>query len=1164
MTYTYEKAGFQNPISLDEHGRTVASSAGSRALLALQDIPLAKLQSLWIDFQTELRIAIRDVMAQTPEQFSNWHVHNGNYDLDQSVIAAGCCIGFKRSTAGAPKLHYLRQSPLIQALIDRKLIPATDAHGRPRRNMVRGEGGAPAFCQALPIEQQRLVLAEIFAADQASLDDILFISQSAILNLEAVDKMLKEALDVAAFLRSLAEALWNFDTQQKTGGKPRVNGGGRHYAAPWFCMWLAREGYVLLPRLQDSEYLLPRMLTPFFWTFFVPQSARELAAHLVRHVGNDQWAYAYPAFRDLLLTTNFFQQPPSTITMAPLLRLKEEYTTSENVADSDRTRSPVARSHGLNKLCDAYLAFHGKTWENIGPDARYFGGGRKITSDRGREAFDWVERPTGRKLTLYRKHLEEIPNEFPDIIQEWARDLRRILPLFSVQDPEQKVVSLNHWLLYLIKLGDKAPRSWLEIDRETHINHSGQGTHLTFVEFLKTTGRGNRQKIISDMQQAWYLAATRDGFRSKATCPIDFKMDHVGWGGEETSVGRTRRKSVPQAVHHILVEENRRDGFAFARDLIIDDGPRKGVRIHWRSVFDPKTQKHVELFWPGVPMILDVILATGMRSSSAKWLDSGEGDEYWLDPNSLEVSRNPLPSRTKNRAASFLRLHQIGPKEQDKVLGMHLAVNKTGPHSVPWVDLDTARYFQEIREWQLKYNPRRSAIKASRSEIQVMYAGEGMIPEVYPVFRDPESRTSHPPTTPTIYSYWEALLRHCEPIVEKTLGYYEPLIVNGKPRWDLHSLRVTTISTLLEAGIEPWIVAELAGHTSVQMTWHYKDIDPRKTHLALRRAHEQRRERTLEALEDLQTGFSGSEDEFQTRLQELLGGVVRFREDNAGMEILRPSFAEGIAPEVFSHGVCPGGDCNTGGPEYKNAHQRVFRPRACSRCRFRLTGPMFLAGLVHRMNSLMVEIKGSMEKEAGLNLQIEKLEDQGAGRGKVLVLRGLITRERELRDELWAEWCAELATIRKAEALQDRGNGDGQALISGLNLQELRLQVDTVHQLELIHSVLQEGNLILGATLEVPPNLQERRDAVLLEVARNNELPFYHLAPERRRRALDRFGDLLLDHVRDADSLQRLIDGEVKVAEMPSLDVHVQELVASETSTGIAADRAQIDVAFLR
>jgi hypothetical protein len=1156
MTFHYEPANAAKLLALDDEGTAVASDPGTSALVGLKELSLPKLRALWEDFKVELRQALCDVLGKTPSEFAEWHVVNDRYDLSRRVINEWSCVGFKRITAEGPKLHYLRQPAVIEALLNLGLIPRTDAHGKPRRNMIRGEGGVPAFCQRLPLDQQRLVLGEVFASAAKSLDDILFISQTSIVSTQAVDELLATAPNAEASLTWLAGALWEFDAEQQTqsvGGK----GAGRHFAAPWFCAYLGREGYVLLPRLLDSENFLPRLLTPFFWTFFVPAEARELARHMVQYPGEKHWMYTYAALRDLVLYTNFFQQASKSFTLAHALYLKREYTTSETRSSAPRVGA-VQRSHGLNRLFKAYIDFHEKTWEDVGPDARFFGGGRKLAVDHGRVAFAWVDNPKSHKLALYRKLVGSPPEEFPEFIRNWARDLRSLLPLFAVQTPQGKIDTLNYWLIYLIKLGDGAPKSWHEVDRETHINHAGLGTHLTFVEFLRSVDRSNRQKIISDLQKAWYLAAQRDGFASKLTCPIDFKIDFVGWGEGDVSSGRTRRKSVPEEVYEILVEENRRDEFAFARNLVISSGPRQGQKTHWRTVTDPDTGERVEVFWPGLPIILDMILSTGMRQSSAIWMDSGEGDEHWVDRESLRIYPNPLPSRTKGRSAGFLRVCQIGDKEADKVLGMYLAVNKTGPYQVPWVDPTTAKFFIEMRSWQARWNARRMPVKATRSDMQVQYAGEGKIPEVYPLFWDPESRSSYPPTAGTLYAYWAALLRHCEAIVAKKLGYDEPLLLNGKPRWDLHSLRVTTVSTLLQNGVEPWVVAELVGHASVVMTWHYKDVDPRKTHAALQQAHERRRRQVVEDLQNLaQEEFAGTEEEFEAKIQDVLGGLVKLREDNVGGTLFRASVTEGGGHEIFSHGICPGGDCRTGGHLHKNAYQSVFRPRACSRCRFRLTGPAFLAGLVHRMNCLMVEIKASIEKEARLNLQIDAAEDQGKGdSGQVRILRGLVARERELRDDLYSEWCAEMATIRTAEGLLDKaGAGGALPVVTGLDADGIRAQLETVHQLALLHTVLADGNVLLGASLEVPDGLWERRDALLLELARNNDMSafFYKLAPDRRRQALDQFADLLLDHVRDAGDIQRFLDGEMSVAEIPALQSEVESFLASNESDAVAA-----------
>jgi hypothetical protein len=1077
-----------------------------------------------------------------------WHIYNETFDLSPETIASGSCVGFKRMAVGYPKLHYMRQPAIIQALLQLGLVPATDAHERPRKNLPRGAGGAPVFCQGLPSDLQLRVMQQAFSDPYMSLDDIVALpSQTSAVNLEAVEKVFVESGNADDAMQRLAAMLWEFDREQDTtarGGK----GAGLHYAASWFLLYLAREDYILFPRLAQPALALPRFMSPLLWTFFVPKAARELALHLVKHPGEDQWDYTHRALRELILYTNFLRLEVNKFSLAHFMIMKREYTTSDIGGEAIR-KGANPLSHGLNRLFDAYLSFHGKVWEDIGPDARYFGGGHRITADNSRDAFSWVEQPKSHKLVLYRKHIGEPPEAFPPHIQEWARELRAILAMYGVQAPGNKLNSLNYWLIFLMKLGDDAPRTWRAVDRERHVNHVGLGAHLTLVDFVRGLDRETRYKILPDLQQAWHLAAVRDGFLGKLTNPIDSKIDTLGLSNGNSGGNRTRRQAMPDDLYQLIITENRRNNYEFARSAVSKSEARSARNVHWRSVSDPNTGQRVEVFWPGLPIMLDMILSHGMRQASAMWADSGEGDGYWVNLETLEYYPNPLPTRTEGRQLGFLRVCQLGPKTEDKVLGMYVAVNKTGPYEVAWVDPETAKAYQDMRAWQTQYIPRRTPMLASRDEIQKLYAGEGTIPEVYPLFRDPESRAGHPPSPATLYAYWAALLEHCEKVFEQTTGRFESCLLSGKPRWDLHSLRVTTISVLLERNVEPWIVAELAGHASVAMTWHYKARDGRKTHAALQKAHEERRLLAIQKLQELGDQPFGSEEDFEARVRDILGPLVKVREDNTGETLLRQQMAEGGGYEMYAHGLCPGGDCASGGVMYKNTYQPVFRPRACSQCRHRVTGPHFLAGLVNRLNSLMVEIKTSMDKEAELNLQIEEIEDQGkGGGGKVIALSALIRRERELRDNLWAEWCAELATIRRCEKEQDNANiGSKLSVLTRQSGEDLKLRLDTVHQLALMHNILTDADIILGASLEVPAGLRERRDVLLLEVARNNNLApvFYKLAPSRRKVVLQHFGDLLLGHVEGVSDVQRLIDGELTTHELPALEVELEEFVAA-------------------
>ena len=320
------------------------------------------------------------------------------------------------------------------------------------------------------------------------------------------------------------------------------------------------------------------------------------------------------------------------------------------------------------------------------------------------------------------------------------------------------------------------------------------------------------------------------------------------------------------------------------------------------------------------------------------------------------------------------------------------------------------------------------------------------------------------------------------------------------------------------------------------------------SHRQLQKAHERIRQKAIEAVQTLlDSDHEGTEESWHAELKRILGGLITIRTDNVGPAVLRMGRVEGAAHEVFAHGICPGADCTEGGREYKNAFQSVFRARACSRCRFRITGPAFLAGLVHRCNSLMIEIKYSMHKEEELNTEIEKLEDEGkASSGRVVVLRGVVARQREFRDELWEEWCAEMSTIKKSEQLMDAAaEGTTLPVLGGVSVRSAHTRLATIHELSMMHTVLREGNVIMGASLEIPDGLREKRDAILLEIARNNNQSawFYQMLPRHRHRALDAYGEILLDHVEDAGDIQRLIDGELKLADQPALAMAIQQLV---------------------
>jgi integrase len=1144
--YEWQLLSDSNVIALNDEADAVAIGAEIEAVVSMQETSLDKLRALFDQFEHELRETLCNVLSMHSEEFAKWHLagERSKYQFGPDLSPPDSCIGFKRVTASASKFHLVQHSAVLASVIDAGLLPAHTVKGVTRQTMPRFDGALVDLCQSLPTGRQRDLFKYMVLERNLELDSALSLGQANVVDLASVVKILSDSTNAEEALQQLAKSLWVFDANQNRGFGA---GKGLHYAPVWFLMYLAREGLALLPRLRNSENLLPRILKPLFWTFFVPQQSRALAADLMRKVAQRDVQYVWPVFREFALNTNFFQHARFSPDVPHLLHLKELYSGSKKSRLSD-ARANSAKQHGINILFRHYIGHFGKTFEDLGSTALYFGGSRRINRPDGREAFGWVTQPALRKNRLFAKLTGLTPpDRLPDYLIRWAEELRALLPLFEVKALGNKVHSLNHWLFYLALLGDEAPRHWEEIDRERHINSFGRTDSPTFVDFLRKNAMGARvNSYVGDLRQAWSLAATRDGFEGKLSCPIDLDFDRPADSTFKRSHA-TKRRALDMEVYNIILEELRRDDFAFARSLNLYD----------RRVTDPATHDQITVFWPAIPCIVENILIYGMRLSSALWLDSGEGDENWIDPRTLEARPNPLPSRITGRKSSFLRSCRIGAHSDDNVLGIYLAVNKTGPHEVPISEEHTVTHFQRMRDLQVLYNPRRKPIPASRDNLAKQYGKPGLFASVFPLYRDPDSRAAHPPTDEAIHYFWTALLTHCQPIVNAKLGRPESdpiyLVINGKSCWDIHSLRVTTISTLLDYDVDPCIVAELVGHKSVLMTYHYMDRSPRKVHRALMAAFERRRKELVSALKD------ATQKEDVTRiLQDVLAETFSLRPDNVGVEALKSILFDRPSGryEVLAHCICPGGDCRTGGRLYKNAYQPVWRPRACSECRYRVTGPAFLPGLVHRLNSLMVEIKFSLDEEADLNRQIEQCEADGASD---IILRGLVSTAREQRDHLFAEWCAELQTIQNCLALE-RNRHDSSTpvpVLTGLTAAEWSVQSETVHQLTLMNAVLGDAQLITGAAFEVPMGLRERRDAILLEVARLNNLApvLYNLPPDRRRRAFDAFGELLCAHASNDSVLQQLVDGTLKISELPALEDALQELAAMQAANDSSSEK---------
>ncbi len=155
-----------------------------------------------------------------------------------------------------------------------------------------------------------------------------------------------------------------------------------------------------------------------------------------------------------------------------------------------------------------------------------------------------------------------------------------------------------------------------------------------------------------------------------------------------------------------------------------------------------------------------------------------------------------------------------------------------------------------------------------------------------------------------------------------------------------------------------------------------------------------------------------------------------------------------------------------------------FASEACSRCRFRVTGPNVPQRTRATPERLDVRIKQSVEKEQQINAEADVAENSDKSASH---LRALARRERESRDGLFAEWGAELQTIKACQAVLEKSNADNglhRALMpanSDFNPDFMDLNLKHVHQFELLQRIVVTAHLIPENQLDLPLGAEEAR-----------------------------------------------------------------------------------------
>lgn len=745
-----------------------------------------------------------------------------------------------------------------------------------------------------------------------------------------------------------------------------------------------------------------------------------------------------------------------------------------------------------------------------------------------REPADLVKAAQPVQVSNYEKKSGlKFPSTFDQGIIDWTYTLEKFIRKLPRNDAAQPFTSATLFLTYLCTLPlAKRPRSFAEVTRDCHIK-SDDKTRSTYVAFITSNGLEARERL-RDLHQLMELWQREQ--KERIHLPIDPKID---WTNRQKSF-RTKRKAIPTIIVETLIQENSRecpDGIPYARyrkwindtqsssSILTFDGLRADATI------------------PSVPAVIDCILHLGMRSSSARWLDSGQADEFEVNYQTLNETPNPSPHATPGVRNGFHQRVQVSPDQW--VNSFLMLRNKTlAIHEIPYAPDELIKRLLYICGLQQSYNGLENPIRAVEEESTTNYLDE--FPLVYPLFRDPSNASSKPVSYSKVTRWWAELLKQCEPIVNKKrkkhygadCDYYDFFDSSGKPIWDIHSIRVTVITALLDMGVSPTIVQHLVGHKNFMMTLHYHAVDSSQINIAIAQALEKRRLAAANAI-----ASARNEAELDDAMETVMGGFAS-RVSGSGIEDATTfAFANGKnlksgpgAFSVFSHGICPGGDCGQGGKKRGSSHLPVHRDKACSRCRFRITGPAFLAGLEMNANILMNEIAESTRKEEQLNAEL--LEFTRVGK-PAAVIESRLEQERVYRDEVWADWAAEYQTIKECLELAKTGNNSDS--LPALP-DKISVHFSEKGRLPLLQDIIGKSKVIAGGSFDLPEGFEEIRNEMLWEIAIKSGDVSQHLISLRndeRRAAIHKFGEMVCSHFDEfGEDSEALFSDETKMLQI--------------------------------
>jgi len=545
-----------------------------------------------------------------------------------------------------------------------------------------------------------------------------------------------------------------------------------------------------------------------------------------------------------------------------------------------------------------------------------------------------------------------------------------------------------------------------------------------------------------------------------------------------------------------------------------------------------------QLWNPSRAVAVYMLLQVPLRGQQILWLDSGEGDKKipCYESGNVVWKVNTLPTAGLQKGS-----HGVIQKTGNNHEGMYITTNKTstrlGGYSIPYIPDDLTYWLVKLRNWQSKYNTLDQLIdwvdiRLSRTVNKKILKSRGA--QAF-LFRDNEKNVFIPSSVFSIKL--AAVLYQIQG--DERMAVYK----NGvyKSKFTAHSIRVSLITAyVVDDGIPIHIISKLVGHSSIVMTIYYTKVGAGQIRKELAEAEKRAMSENSHSLQDMIL----DEKIEQARGELIAKDDVFFSEIDGSWPAASYQFSD--------KGICAmgGAACDIGGygedgePNSTPVPQGYLGRRNCVRCRYFITGPAFIGGLMALANELSLEVRTISNEYSHHEACIKCLEDEKYDyecEGKSFLKKGELSKAHchfeEKAAKLDVLLCDLFSTnkfIKQSIALinEQKTDSDGQQLIVSDSFTNFELRLEECKtDFRLLTQVCENASIYSGASAS---RALPKRSQMLDQLADMNGLRpvMYRLTEEQQLIVGNQLTNLLISRIESWENIDRILAGDLKIDDL--------------------------------